>query len=155
GAEIARAWRLLKQRPCTGSPPSPSSACDAMTTREVVVTSTTKPLEQTITAGGHSFTADEPTSYRGGDARPHPYYLLLASLGAWTSMTLLMYARRKNWPLERAEVRLTHERIHARDCEQPDNRDCRIERIRRIITLVGPELTDEQRARLEQIAEHC
>jgi putative redox protein len=126
-----------------------------MATREVVVTSTTKPFEQTITAGGHSFIADEPTSYGGGDAGPNPYDLLLASLGACTSMTLLMYARRKGWPLERAEVRLTHERVHERDCEQPDNRDCRIERIRRNITLVGPKLTDEQRARLEQIAERC
>src|SRR6478736_6412838 len=71
---------------------------------------------QQITAGRHQLFADEPQPI-GEDAGPTPYDLLLAALGACTSMTVRMYANLKGWPLERVEVALRHTRIHAEDCE--------------------------------------
>jgi len=73
------------------------------------------------------------------------------SLGACTSMTLRMYASRKNLPLEDVQVRLLHERVHAEDCI-----DCKhsIERITRRISLVG-DLNPEQRQKLLEIADRC
>src|SRR5271163_3795004 len=70
---------------------------------------------QQITAGRHQLVSDEPQPV-GDDAGPTPYDLLLAALGACTSMTVRMYANRKGWPLERVQVTLRHLRIHAKDC---------------------------------------
>ena len=67
-----------------------------------------------ILANGHPLVADEPVEVGGGNTGPSPYELLAAALGACTSMTLRMYADRKGWPLEAAEVRLKHEKIHCR-----------------------------------------
>ena len=69
-------------------------------------------------------------------------------------MTLALYARRKTWPLEGVEIRLTHSRIHAEDCEECETREGRLDRIERVIALAG-DLTEEQRARLLEIAERC
>jgi putative redox protein len=106
----------------------------------------------------HHFLADEPASYGGADKGPSPYELLLASLGACTSMTLRMYADRKEWPLEGVRVRLDHDRIHAKDCEicTDDEREGadRIDHIDRKIEVLG-ELDGEQRERLLEIAERC
>jgi uncharacterized OsmC-like protein len=123
--------------------------------REVVVTSTGSAFGQTVTVGPHSLAADEPADRGGADAGPTPYELLLAALGSCTSMTLSVYARRKQWPLERVVVRLTHARVHAEDCVNCDDPARRLERIERSITLVGDQLTAEQRARLLEIAERC
>jgi putative redox protein len=106
------------------------------------------------TARGHTLTADEPADVGGADAGPTPYELLLASLGACTSMTLLMYAKRKGWPLERVEVTLTHDRIHAKDCADCATEEGHISEIRREIHVFGP-LGPEQHARLLQIAAMC
>ncbi len=100
---------------------------------------------------GHYLRADEPTKYGGSDLGPTPYDLLLMSLGACTSMTLRMYANRKKLALEDVTIRLLHERIHAEDCVECNDK---IERITREITLVG-DLTDEQRQRLLEIADKC
>src|SRR5918912_837515 len=75
-------------------------------------------LRQEIDAGAHTFFADEPVDDGGDNTGPTPYDLLLGALGACTSMTLLMYARRKGWPLEDVEVRLRHQRDYARDCAE-------------------------------------
>ncbi len=120
---------------------------------EVIVTSDGF-LKQQIIAGHHHLTADEPREVGGEDAGPDPYALLLAALGACTSMTLQLYANRKGWPLEKVEVSLKHSRIHAADCEECKTKEGRIERIERFISLTGP-LTEEQRARLLEIAEKC
>src|ERR1700744_589413 len=72
---------------------------------------------QQITAGHHQLVADEPQPI-GADAGPTPYDLLLAALGACTSMTVRMYANRKDWPLECVRVTLRHSRIHAEDCAE-------------------------------------
>jgi putative redox protein len=110
---------------------------------------------QQIAAGRHQLTADEPTSVGGTDAGPTPYDLLLAAIGSCTSMTLAMYARRKRWPLEAVTIQLRHSKIHAADCEACETKDdARIDQIERDIKLAGA-LTEEQRARLLEIANKC
>jgi uncharacterized OsmC-like protein len=108
---------------------------------------------QEITAGNHRILADEPRPI-GDDAGPTPYDLLLAALGACTSMTVRMYAERKGWPLERVRVTLRHSRIHAEDCAECETAKGLISHIDRNIELVG-DLDDTQRQRLMAIAERC
>jgi putative redox protein len=120
---------------------------------EVIVSSLAY-LKQQITDGTHTFLADEPRESGGGDAGPDPYSLLLGALGACTAMTLQIYAKRKEWPLEKVEVSLKHSRIHAADCNDCGASQGKIERIERYISLTG-KLNEEQRARLLEIAERC
>jgi putative redox protein len=111
-------------------------------------------LTQDVVIGRHRLTADEPLGAGGSDLGPNPYDMLLAALGACTSMTLRLYADHKKWPLERVAVRLSHEKIHAADCADCETRDGKIDRIEREIDLSGP-LDDAQRQRLLEIAEKC
>jgi putative redox protein len=108
---------------------------------------------QRITAGHHEIIADEPARV-GDDGGPTPYDLLLGALGACTSMTVRMYADRKDWPLERIGVTLRHKRIHAKDCAECETTKGFIDHIDLDIELVG-DLDDTQRERLLQIAERC
>ena len=129
-----------------------------MTTQQtegtVTVTETgTGTYTQQITAGAHRLAADEPRPI-GDDTGPTPYDLLLAALGACTSMTLRMYADRKGWPLQRVRVTLRHSRIHAKDCADCETRNGWIDHIDRDIELAGG-LDDMQRQRLLQIADRC
>jgi len=121
---------------------------------EVIVHGSAKGFAQEVRAGRHRLAADEPTAAGGTDTGPNPYDLLLAALGTCTSMTLAMYARRKQWPLEAVTVRLRHARIHAADCEDCEKQDGLVDRIEREIALQGA-LNDEQRARLVEIANKC
>lgn len=109
---------------------------------------------QEIQVGGHRLHADEPVSVGGTDTGPSPYDYLLAGLGACTSMTIRLYADRKQWPLQGVTVYLRHTRIHAADCTGCETKEGKVDRIEREIELGGP-LTDEQRARLLEIAERC
>jgi len=111
-------------------------------------------FEQALLDGRHVLTADEPAAAGGGDAGPGPYELLLMALGACTSMTVKMYAARKRWPLEGVEVRLHHGKVYDRDCADCENKNAMIDRIERSLRLSGP-LSDEQRARLLEIADKC
>lgn len=110
---------------------------------------------QEITAGAHHLRSDEPASAGGTDSGPTPYDLLLAALGACTSMTVAMYARRKQWPLKRVTVRLRHSRVHAEDCGAAcETQDAKLTVIDRDIELDGS-LGEDQRARLLAIANRC
>jgi putative redox protein len=120
----------------------------------VVVRGPAEGFTNEVTLGRHRLIADEPTHVGGADKGPIPYDLLLASLGACKSMTLRMYANRKKWPLEGIEVRLDHEKIHARDCESCETESGRLDRITTTLALEGP-LDAEQRARLLEISERC
>jgi len=131
-----------------------SDRIDGPSPREVVVRGSAAGFAQEIVVGAHRLAADEPTSVGGTDTGPNPYDLLLASLGSCTSMTVALYARRKGWPLEGVTVRLRHSRIHAADCGDCETREGMIDRIERDIELAGA-LTDEQRARLLEIADRC
>jgi putative redox protein len=108
---------------------------------------------QQITAGHHRLVADEPRPI-GDDAGPTPYDLLLAGLGACTSITVRMYADRKGWSLERVRVTLRHSRIHAEDCADCETTKGWINQIDCDVELAG-ELDDTQRQRLLEIAGRC
>ena len=120
---------------------------------KVIVSSGGK-LQQRIQTAKHEFVADEPVGAGGDDAGPDPYQLLLASLGACTSMTLQIYARHKRWNLKSVRVTLSHSRVHETDCEDCDKVTRKLDLIERHIELEG-ELDDEQRARLMEIAKKC
>ncbi len=100
----------------------------------------------------HHMLADEPLSYGGTNRGMTPYGFLAAGLGACTSMTIRMYARRKGWPLDHVSVDVTHDKLHAQDAS--DVQVSKVDHFKRRITLTG-DLDDEQRKRLLEIADKC
>lgn len=121
---------------------------------EVVVASTGDGYAQTIRARGHTLSADEPVAVGGTDTGPDPYELLLASLGACTSMTVRMYARQKGWPVAGVSVRLRHQKVHAEDCANCEAPTAYVDLIEKEVEITG-DLSAEQRARLLEIADRC
>lgn len=118
--------------------------------REVVVSSVAQErYQQSIEVGPHSFIVDEAA---GNDRGPDPYELLLAALGACTSMTIRLYAEQKKMKLDDVSVRLTYNRDHVKDCEDCTNR--RVHRFELKISLTG-DLSEDDKARLLEIAERC
>jgi len=111
-------------------------------------------FQQKVISGKHSLIADEPIDVGGLDSGLSPYDLLLAALGACTSMTLRLYAEQKKLALKRVEVRLRHDRIYANDCAECETKEGLIDHIERVITLEG-DLDAAQRARLLEIADKC
>ena len=107
-----------------------------------------------VFANGFPLVADEPLEYGGSNEGPSPYEYLLVALGACTAMTVQMYARRKGWPLEETLVRLSHNKIHAEDCSDCDEKERRIDRFERELELKG-KLDEDQRQRLLEIAGKC
>jgi uncharacterized OsmC-like protein len=120
----------------------------------VVVNGKSNAFLQEVTVGKHHFRVDEPASIGGTDSAPDPYDYLLASLGACTSMTIGLYARKKQIPLEAVKVSLSHSRIHAEDCADCETKQGLLDRIDIDIQLTGP-LSEEQHARLMEIAGKC
>lgn len=122
---------------------------------EVEVTSLTNLRNEVRYGAGHSFITDEPTGAGGEDAGPDPYTLLLAALGSCISMTVMLYARRKQWPVESVTVRLQQGRIHVKDCEECEqDKEGFIHRIECSVSFTGP-LSEEQLKRLQEIAHKC
>jgi len=107
-----------------------------------------------IKAGTHRFLADEPEEVGGNNLGPNPYDLLTAGLGACTSMTLHMYAKRKKWPLEDVIVHLDHHKDYSKDCEDCEKSSTKIDHFTRTIELKG-ELDEKQQQRLLEIADKC
>ena len=135
--------------------PAPIGAAAEDGPRAVVVRETrTSKLQQDITLGPHHITADEPLSVGGQDTGPGPYDLLLAALGACTSMTMRLYADRKFLPLDRITVTLRHSKIHAEDCAECETKVGLIDQLDRDIHMDGA-LDDEQRKKLMEIADKC
>jgi len=111
-------------------------------------------FQQEVVVGRHRLIADEPVKSGGMDSGPGPYDFLLAGLGACTSMTLRLYADRKQLPLRQTSVRLRHNKIHAEDCAGCETKEGMVDHIERVIMLDG-DLDGEQRARLMEIADKC
>ena len=109
---------------------------------------------QSISVGPHALQADEPVNAGGNDAGPNPYELLLAALGSCASITVRMYAERKQWPLEGVHAELSWTRIHAEDCADCDSNLQLADGIDIELVLLG-NLSEEQRRRLIEIANRC
>ena len=109
---------------------------------------------ENITVGPHTLQVDEPVALGGGDSAPTPYELLLGALGACTAITVRMFAERRQWPLEQVHVELSHSKVHATDCANCDSSSARLDRVELAIRFVG-DLSDEQRRKLMDVAEHC
>ena len=120
----------------------------------VIVHGTAAGFAQEVEIGSHELYADEPVSYGGTDTGATPYDLLLAALGTCTSMTIGLYARKRKWPLENITVSLRHSKIHAKDCDDCETKEGKVDRIEREIHLDGS-LTEEQRIKLMEIADKC
>jgi len=121
---------------------------------EVVVSSKTNLQHEVRYGDGQTFITDEPRAAGGDDAGPDPYTLLLGALGSCISMTVQLYARRKQWAVESVTVRLRQNRIHSKDCQECKDVEGFIHRIERAVTITG-DLSDEQHARLQEIAHKC
>lgn len=122
---------------------------------DVTVRSVSNLQNEVIYGLGRTLITDEPSDAGGQDAGPDPYTLLLAALGSCISMTVTLYARRKDWRLDRVTVYLRQNRIHAKDCASCDEHmEGYVHRIQRSVVIEG-DLSDEQRARLQEIAHKC
>ena len=120
----------------------------------IIVTEQNKKFTRKVYSEDHKLIADEPLSVGGSNLGANPYELLLASLGACTSMTIRMYANRKELSLDNVEVTLKHDRIHAKDCIDCESETGRVDIIEKYIKLEG-NLTDTDRQRILEIADMC
>jgi len=153
---LPRNRALIAARALARIVPSLSNMTDAAEAAEggVIVRGDATGFAQEILVREHRLHADEPVRAGGADRGPTPYDLLLAALGACTSMTIGLYARRKRLPLESITVRLRHGRIHASDCAECETKEEMIDRIDVVIELGGA-IDDAQREELGKIAERC
>jgi uncharacterized OsmC-like protein/pimeloyl-ACP methyl ester carboxylesterase len=120
----------------------------------VVAESGEGPFHLNINASGHALTADEPENVGGTNRGPTPYDLLCAALGACTTITLRMYANRKKLPVTEIETLVDHEKHHAQDAAGEGAKGAKVDVFTRRIKISG-DLTQEQRARMMQIADMC
>lgn len=150
-ADVIAAWaeRYL-------DPSAPELVADLGEAPRMVVVRETRnnKFQQTVSVGPHRMLADEPVAAGGGDTGPGPYDLVLAGLGACTSMTMRLYADRKSLPLERVTVTLRHSKIYAEDCADCETKVGMLDQIDRVIAIEG-NLNTEQRQKLMEIADKC
>ena len=121
---------------------------------DVIVRGSAEGFAQQIQVGSHQLLADEPESMGGTNTGPNPYDLLLAALGSCKAMTVGIYARRKQWPLEQITVSLRHSKKHAVDCAECGTKAGKMDRIECDLQLAGS-ITAQQRSRLLEIANMC
>jgi uncharacterized OsmC-like protein len=121
---------------------------------DVVVRGNARGFRQGVVAGKHHLVGDEPVNYGGHDEGPSPYDYLLTALGVCTSMTIGLYARKSQFPLEDILVSLRHSRIHAKDCEECETKEGMLDRIEVQVEMTGA-LTPEQHAHLMAVAAKC
>jgi putative redox protein len=121
---------------------------------QVVVRTGQSRYHTQIFAAGHALVADEPEPAGGTDTGPTPFGLLMAALGACTTITLRMYADRKEWPLEEIGVSLQHRKLKPADAPKSEKGQPIVDEIGQKLELIGP-LDAEQRERLLQIAHRC
>lgn len=151
-AEVIASWATHYISADLASHAQPDFVADAP--ESVTIVRTNQGFRTEIISNGFPLVADEPASVGGGNTGPTPYDYLLTALGSCTSMTLRMYADKKEWPLETVTVRLTHRKVHARDCDECETDGGFVDHIGREIELTGP-LEDDQRERLLAIADRC
>lgn len=120
----------------------------------LVSADSTAPMVANIRAGAQTMVLDETGALTGIKIGPDPYDYILSALGACTVITLHMYAQRKGWPLERAEVNLRHGRVHVKDCEDCEETISKLTQVTKQLRLIG-DLTPEQRKRLKLISAKC
>lgn len=113
-----------------------------------------KKFQHECKIGNFSFIIDEPEDVGGDDAGPSPYDILLAALGSCTSMTIQMYAKRKEWEIEDIKIMLSHEKIYAKDCETCETKTGRLDKISCNIEIKG-NLNEDQKSKLIEIAQKC
>lgn len=114
-----------------------------------------EPFKTTLTAGRHELIADEPEEVDGGtDQGPDPYDYLLMALGSCTVMTVKMYARRKEWPVEDIFLELKHNKRHDEDCKNCEEKESKIDVIEKELIVKG-DLTGEQIDKLLEISQKC
>jgi putative redox protein len=107
-----------------------------------------------LTLGPHTIIADEPVEAGGQDAGPTPYDLLGSALATCTAMTLQFYARREKIALDRVEVSVSNERVHARDCTDCESESGFVHRFDVKLRLYGS-ISEPQREKLLEIARRC
>jgi putative redox protein len=149
-AEVLAAWA---SRSITGAAAAEEEDAPPAGTVSVSETGAGK-FQQRVLAGAHRLLADEPADVGGMDSGPTPYDFLAIGLGACTSMTIRLYAERKQIPLDHVEVLVAHEKRHGEDCIDCEKDSARIDHFDRILRLSGT-LTEEQRASLIAIADRC
>lgn len=135
-------------------PPVPSRTPPWVIDNRVTARTAANGFRTGLFANGFPLIADEPVEFGGSNEGPSPYEYLLAGLGACTAMTLRVYARSKGWPLEDVVVRLSHQKVHAEDCRDCDEKGGQIDCIERELEFHG-ELDEAQRQRLLEIAGRC
>lgn len=112
-------------------------------------------FKTTLTAGEHELISDEPKQVEGGQDRgPDPYDYLLMSLGSCTVMTVKMYARRKEWPLDDLFLELKHSKRYNEDCINCEEEQSKIEVIEKELIVEG-NLSDQQLEKLLDISQKC
>ncbi len=147
-ADIIAAWALRQL-----DTPEPEYR-PVVAAGELTVSERNQKFMLDVFSDSHHWIADEPTRVGGNNAGPDPYEHLLAAVGTCTAMTLRMYAGRKKWPLDNAEILLRHGREHLKDCSDCDEKPTKLDFIDREVTLHG-DLTEDQRMRLLEIADKC